>query len=73
MIDMTAAIDEHNFEGKPEVQCFTCHEGRSHPLSYQLFPDQIQAEKERAEKEAADREAHRPPPPPGPGGPPPQH
>jgi hypothetical protein len=73
MIDMTAAIDEHNFEGKPEVQCFTCHEGRSHPLSYQLFPDQIQAEKERAEKEAADREAHRPPPPPGPGGSPPQH
>jgi hypothetical protein len=74
MIDMTAAIDEHNFEGKPEVQCFTCHEGRSHPLSYQLFPDQIQAEKERAEKEAADEAAHRPPPPGGPGAPPPpQH
>jgi len=69
MIDMTAAINEHNFEGKPEVRCFTCHEGRGHPLSRQLFPDEIEAEKARAEKEAAEKEAHRPPPP----GPPPQH
>jgi hypothetical protein len=63
MIDMTAAINEHNFEGKQEVRCFTCHEGRGHPLSRQLFADEIEAEKAQAEKEAADREAHRPPPP----------
>jgi hypothetical protein len=69
MIDMVAAIDEHNFEGKPAVRCFTCHEGRPHPLSYQLFPDQIEAEKAQAEKEAAERAAHQPPPP----SPPPQH
>ncbi len=76
MIDMVAAINEHNFEGKPEVRCFTCHEGNGHPLSHQLFADEIQAAKERAAKEAAEREAHRPPPPAGgppAGGPPPQH
>jgi hypothetical protein len=70
MVDMTAAIDEHNFEGKPAVRCFTCHEGRSHPLRYQLFADEIEAEKAQAEKEAAERAAHQPPPP---SGPPPQH
>ena len=71
MIDMVAAIDEHNFEGKPAVRCFTCHEGNAHPLTHQLFADEIEAAKARAAKEAADREAHRPPPPAG--GPPPQH
>jgi hypothetical protein len=71
MIDMTAAIDEHNFEGKPAVQCFTCHEGRAHPLRYQLFADEIEAEKAQAEKEAAEQAAHQPPPPGAPGGPPP--
>lgn len=45
MIDMTAAINEHNFEGKPEVRCFTCHEGNGHPLSHQLFADEIEAAK----------------------------
>jgi hypothetical protein len=72
MIDMVAAIDEHNFESKPEVRCFTCHEGNSRPLSHQLFADEIEAAKARAAKEAAEREAHRPPPPPG-AGQPPQH
>ena len=72
MIDMVAAINEHNFESKPEVKCFTCHEGNGHPLSHQLFADEIQAAKERAAREAADREAHRPPPPAG-APPPSQH
>jgi hypothetical protein len=70
MIDMVAAINEHNFEGKPAVRCFTCHESNGHPLTHQLFADEIEAAKARAAKEAAEREAHRPPPPPGP---PPQH
>ena len=69
MIDMVAAIDEHNFEGKPEVRCFTCHEGHGHPLSRPMYADEIAAAKERAEKEAAEKAAHQPPPP----GPPPQH
>ena len=69
MIDMTAAINEHSFEGKPEVRCFTCHEGHGHPLSRPLYADEIAAAKERAEKEAAEKAAHQPPPP----GPPPQH
>jgi hypothetical protein len=68
MIDMTAAINEHNFEGKQEVRCFTCHEGNGHPLSHQLFADEIEMAKARAAKEAAEREAHQPPP-----GPPPSH
>jgi hypothetical protein len=67
MIDMTAAIDEHHFEGKPEVRCFTCHEGHGHPLSRPMFADEIEAEKARAEKEAAEKAAHQPPPP-GPAG-----
>ena len=70
MIDMVAAIDEHNFENKPEVRCFTCHEGHGHPLSHQLFADEVEAAKAREAKEAAEREAHRPPPP---QGAPPQH
>jgi len=69
MIDMVAAIDEHNFENKPAVRCFTCHEGNAHPLRYPLYEDEIAAEKERAAKEAAEKAAHQPPPP----GPPPQH
>lgn len=40
MIDMTASIDDHNFKGRPEVRCFTCHEGRNRPLSHPLFPDE---------------------------------
>lgn len=70
MIDMVAEINTHNFEGKPAVRCFTCHAGNGHPLSHQLFADEIEAAKERAAKEAAEREAHRPPPP---AGGPPQH
>ena len=69
MIDMAAAINEHNFEGKTEVRCFTCHEGHGHPLSRPLYSDEITAAKERAAKEAAEKTAHQPPPP----GPPPQH
>jgi hypothetical protein len=71
MIDMVAAIDEHNFEGKPAVRCFTCHESNSHPPTHQLFADEIEAAKARAAKEAAEREANRPQP--SAGGPPTQH
>jgi hypothetical protein len=40
MIKMTASIDQSSFDNKPEVRCFTCHEGRNHPLSRPLFPDE---------------------------------
>lgn len=40
MIDMTASIDENNFKSRPEVRCFTCHEGHNRPLSHPLFPDE---------------------------------
>jgi hypothetical protein len=43
MIDMTASIDRDHFEGHPDVRCFTCHEGHSHPLSHPLFPDEVAA------------------------------
>jgi hypothetical protein len=41
MIDMSESIDRNNFEGHPEVRCFTCHQQHAHPLSYPLFPDQL--------------------------------
>lgn len=43
MIDMTAHIDADNFKDRPEVKCFTCHEGHNHPISYPPFPDQVAA------------------------------
>lgn len=49
MIDMTSSIDEKNFEGHPEVRCFTCHEQHAHPLSYPLFPEQIAEQKAASE------------------------
>ena len=33
MIQMTWDINREYFEGKPEVSCNTCHNGRPHPLS----------------------------------------
>ena len=53
MIDMAAAIDRDNFEGHPEVRCFTCHQQHAHPLSYPLFPDQIAEQQKKAEAAAA--------------------
>lgn len=61
MIDMVTHIDADNFNNRPEVKCFTCHEGHNHPLSYPLFADQIAAMQ-------AQQNAN----PNGPGGPPPQ-
>lgn len=40
MIDMTSSIDQNNFKDRPEVRCFTCHEGHERPLSHPLFPDE---------------------------------
>jgi hypothetical protein len=55
MIDMAAAIDRDHFEGHPDVRCFTCHEGHSHPLSHPLFPDEVAAANAQA---AAHAEQH---------------
>jgi hypothetical protein len=52
MIEMATAIDRDNFEGHPEVRCFTCHQQHPHPLSYPLFPDQI-AQQQAAARTAA--------------------
>ncbi len=43
MLDMTASIDQNNFKSRPEVRCFTCHEGHNRPLSHPLFPDEAAA------------------------------
>ncbi len=64
MIEMTAAINEHNFEGHQEVRCFTCHEFHGHPLSRPMFPDEAAAAKAREEKDATEKAAqHQAPPP----------
>lgn len=59
MIEMAAAIDQNNFEGHPQVRCFTCHEGHAHPLSHPQFPEEAAAEKAALEKVAAERAAQR--------------
>jgi hypothetical protein len=42
MIRMTWDINKDYFEGKPEVSCNTCHDGRPHPLSApNLNPGQV--------------------------------
>jgi hypothetical protein len=43
MVDMAIAMNEHNFEGHPEVRCLTCHEGHAHPLARPMFADEIAA------------------------------
>jgi hypothetical protein len=63
MIDMAALIDQKNFEGHPEVRCFTCHEGHAHPLSHPQFPEEAAAEKAAIEKAAAEQRAAHPGPP----------
>ena len=59
MIEMAASIDSHNFDGKPEVRCFTCHEGHAHPLSHPQFPDEAAREKAMLEQRQAQRDARR--------------
>jgi hypothetical protein len=63
MIDMAALIDQKNFEGHPEVRCFTCHEGHAHPLSHPQFAEEAAAEKAAIEKAAAEQRAAHPGPP----------
>lgn len=55
MIDMAASIDRSNFDGHPEVRCFTCHEGHAHPLSHPQFAEEAAAEKAAMEKAEAER------------------
>ncbi len=61
MIDMVASIDQNNFKGRPEVRCFTCHEGHEHPLSHPLFAE------EAARLAAQEHGSDRPGPGAGPG------
>jgi hypothetical protein len=61
MIDMVAAIDQNNFEGKPHVRCFTCHGGHAHPLTHQQFEDEAAAEKEALAKAAAEQQKQQQP------------
>lgn len=64
MVDMAMAINEHNFESKPEVRCYTCHEGHAHPPSRPMFADEIAAAQAAAQKEHEEHERNRPAPPP---------
>jgi hypothetical protein len=56
MVDMAVAINEHNFEGHPNVRCFTCHEGHQHPPTRPMFADEIAAAQD--EHDHADHEHH---------------
>ena len=61
MVEMAVAINEHNFEGHPEVRCYTCHEGHSHPPSRPMFADEVAAAQN--EHDRADHDRPAPPPP----------
>jgi hypothetical protein len=38
MMRMVLAINKDNFRGSPSVSCYTCHRGRSSPMSIPSFP-----------------------------------
>lgn len=40
MISMVAEINKANFKGKPEVSCFTCHQGRIRPNGTPPLPQE---------------------------------
>ncbi|HEY6182875.1 MAG TPA: c-type cytochrome [Terriglobales bacterium] len=40
MMQMTAAINQNNFDGHRDVTCYSCHHGTSHPVSIPIIPDE---------------------------------
>src|ERR1043166_127502 len=40
MMQMTAAINQNNFDGHRDVTCYSCHHGTSHPISIPIIPDE---------------------------------
>ena len=52
MIAMMESIDKENFKGKPEVRCFTCHEGHEKPFSRPLFSGEPEPSHEHEEAAA---------------------
>ena len=39
MITMTRGINENSFEGKLEVRCYTCHQGKKEPVAQPAFAE----------------------------------
>lgn len=48
MIQMTMDLNKANFEGRPEVSCFTCHHGGEHPVTVPPLPQPAEAHAEAA-------------------------
>jgi hypothetical protein len=74
MIQMTNTINAQSFEGKPTVNCASCHHGRNEPdrlppLAVELTPDQIAALAARAQAQQASAPAARANTPPASGAP----
>src|SRR5262249_34307470 len=40
MMQMTAAINQNNFEGHRDVTCYSCHHGTSLPISIPIIPEE---------------------------------
>jgi photosynthetic reaction center cytochrome c subunit len=38
MMEMTAAINQNNFDGHRDVTCYSCHHGVSHPVGIPIIP-----------------------------------
>jgi hypothetical protein len=41
MIQMTLDLNKASFSGRPEVTCYTCHQGHDHPISIPALPAAI--------------------------------
>jgi hypothetical protein len=47
MIQMTMDINKQSFNGRPQVSCYTCHQGHGHPVGVPPLPRVAAKEEER--------------------------
>jgi photosynthetic reaction center cytochrome c subunit len=59
MIQMVAAINKGNFEGKREVTCYSCHRGAADPVAIPIITDE-EPKLEAAEKKPAEAPSAQP-------------
>jgi hypothetical protein len=58
MIKLVLDLNEKNFHGRPIVGCYTCHQGKEHPVSVVALPTPPSAPTKTHEAEEAERKAY---------------
>lgn len=61
MLDLVSSVNRDTFKGKPEVNCYTCHEFREHPQARPRFegePEHQHHEDEDKNEDAAPKPSH---------------